>query len=137
MENKEKVQELYAELQELNQNVKHFQSQLDAVTQQLLELAATSSSLEELNKIKVGKEIFVPLSSGIFVKAGIKDTSELLVNVGSNVIVKKDVISTKKLIQKQMEELKKIQNQMVADLEKMLSHASDLEQQLQSLVSQG
>ena len=137
MENKEKAQELYAELQELNQNVKHFQNQLDAITQQLLELAATSSSLEELNKIEVGKEIFVPLSSGIFVKAGIKDTSNLLVNVGANVVVKKDVISTKKLIQKQMDELKKIQNQMITDLEKMLSHASNLEQQLQNLVSQG
>ena len=136
-EKEKKAQEMYMEFQALDQHIKQVQGQLEAVTHQLMELNATNNSLDEFRKINEGKEIFVPLSSGIFAKASIKDTSEVLVNVGANVAVKKDVASTKKLIQKQMEEIRKIQMQMVAELEKMTNHAAQLEMQLQNLIGQG
>lgn len=136
-EKEKKAQELYMEFQVLEQHIKQLQKQLEAVTQQLIELTITGNSLDEFNKINSGKEIFVPLSSGIFAKANVKDTSELLVNVGANVVVKKDVASTKKLIQKQMEEIKKIQEQMINELENLTSHAAQLETNLQGMVSQG
>ena len=125
------------EFKMLDQYIKQLQSQLEMITHQLIELNATNNSLNEFDKLSAGKELFVPLSSGIFAKASIKDTSELLVNVGANVAVKKDVASTKKLIQKQMEEIKKIQKQMINDLEKMTNHAAQLERQLQGMVSEG
>lgn len=131
-----KAQELYMEFQVIEQHIKQMQSQLEMVTGQLIELNATSSSLDEFKKINSGKEIFVPLSSGIFAKASIKDTSELLVNIGANVAVRKDVDSTKKLIQKQIEEIKNIQVRMMGELEKLTSHASQLEMKLQSMVAQ-
>ena len=135
-EKEKKAQEMYMEFQVLEQHIRQLQKQLEAVTQQLIELTVTSSSLDEFNKIKPGKEIFVPLSSGIFAKASIKETSGLLVNVGANVVVQKDVASTKKLIQRQMEEIKKIQEQMVNELEKLTGHAAQLETQLQGMISQ-
>ena len=135
-EKEKKAQELYMEFQVLDKHIKQLQNQLEAVTHQLLELHATSNSLDEFRKINKGKEIFVPLSSGIFAKADIKDTSELLVNVGAGVVVKKDIVSAKKLIQNQIEEIQKIQKQMINELEKLTSHAAQLERQLQSLVSQ-
>ena len=136
-EKEKKAQEMYMEFQALDQHIKQLQKQLEMVTHQLIELNSTSNSLDEFNKINAGKEIFVPLSSGIFAKASIKDTSELIVNVGANVAVKKDVASTKKLIQNQMEEIKKIQRQMIEELEKMTNHAAQLERKLQDTISQG
>ena len=137
MEEKEKkAQEMYMEFQMIDQHIKQMQKQLEMVTHQLIELNATSNSLDEFRRIDSGKEVFVPLSSGIFAKAGIKDTSEVLVNIGANVAVKKDIESTKKLIQGQMEEIRKIQKQMIDELEKLTSHAAQLEMQLQGLVSQ-
>ena len=137
MEDKEKkAEEIYTEFQVLEQNIKQLQKQLELITHQLIELDVTNNSLDEFNKINVGKEIFVPLSSGIFAKAEIKDTSELLVNVGANVVVKKDIVSTKKLIQRQIEEINKIQKQMIGELEKLTGHAAQLENQLQGLVSE-
>ena len=136
-EKEKKAQEMYMEFQALDQHIKQLQKQLEMVTHQLFELNATSNSLDDFKKIDSGKEIFVPLSSGIFAKANVKDTSELLVNVGANVAVKKDITSTKKLIQEQMEEIKKIQKQMIDELEKMTSHAAQLQMKLQELISQG
>ena len=131
-----KAQEMYMEFQVIEQHIKQMQSQLEMVTGQLIELNATSGSLDEFKKISPGKEIFVPLSSGIFAKASIKDTSELLVNIGANVAVKKDVDSTKKLIQSQIEEVKSMQARIINELEKLTSHASQLEMKLQSMVPQ-
>ena len=138
MEAKEKkAQELYMEFKVLEQHIKQMQSQLEAITHQLIELHSTSSSLDDFKKINAGTEIFLPLSSGIFAKANIKDTSELLVNVGANTIVKKDIDSAKTLIKSQMEELKTIHARMIAELEKMSGHAAQIETQLQKLVSEG
>lgn len=134
-EKEKKAQEMYMEFQMLDQHIKQLQKQLEMMTHQLLELNATSNSLDEFKKIDSGKEIFVPLSSGIFATAGIRDTSEVLVNVGANVAVKKDVASAKKLVQDQMEEIKKIQKQMMEQLEKLTGHAAQLEMKLQEIVS--
>ena len=136
MEEKErKLQEMYMEFQELEQHIKQMQKQLEMITNQLMELNMTRNSLDEFVNIKPGKEVFVPLSSGIFVKGVISDTSGLLVNVGANVVVKKDIPSTKKLIENQMEEIKKIQKQIVDELESMTNRASQIETQLQGMVS--
>ena len=137
MKDKEKkAQEMYMEFQMIDQHIKQLQKQLQAITQQLMEFESTSMSLEDLQKVPSGKEIFVPLSSGIFTKATIKDTSELLVNVGANVIVSKDIASTKKLISNQIEEVRKLQKRMMDDLEKMTEKAAKIEEELQALVSE-
>ena len=138
MEDKEKkAQEMYMEFQMIDQHIKQLQKQLEMITTQLIELTATTNSLDEFKKISAGSNIFVPLSSGIFAAASIKDTSELLVNVGANVVVKKDIASAKKLIQNQIEELNKIQKQIINDLEKMTNNAAQLEMKLQSIMSEG
>ena len=137
MENKEKqAQEIYMEYQMLDQHIKKMQAQLEAITNQLMEAASTSSAIDELDKIKAGKEIFVPISSGIFVKAEIKDTSDLLVNVGAGAVVQKNRESAKKLVEAQMEEMKKIHERMVSELEKMAARAGEIEQTLQKIMPQ-
>ena len=135
-ENKEKAQELFMEFQALEQHIKQLQKQLEMITSQLVDLTVTNNSLDEFAKIDTKKEIFVPLNSGIFAKASIIDTKELLVNVGANVVVKKDVQSTKKLISKQIAEIRNVQKRMVDELEKMTSHAAELEGKIQKLVSE-
>ncbi len=137
MNDKEKkAQEMYMQFQVIDQNIKQLQKQLEMVTHQLMDLSVTRGSLDELDKVKAGNEIFVPISSGIFARAVIKDTSELLVNIGANVVVKKDNASTKKLIQDQIEEVKGIQKQMIEELEKMTGYASQIELQLQEIAAQ-
>lgn len=135
-EKEKKAQEMYMEFQMIDQHIKQLQKQLQAITQQLMEFESTSMSLEDLQKVPSGKEIFVPLSSGIFTKATINDTSELLVNVGANIIVSKDIASTKKLIANQVEEVRKLQKRMMDELEKMTEKAAKIEEQLQALVSE-
>src|SRR3989338_6006755 len=131
----EKAREMFMEFQALEQHIKQLQKQLEMVTGQMIELSGTNKSLDEFANIKANSEIFVPLNSGIFAKASILTTKELLVNVGANVVVKKDVPSAKSLISKQIDEIRKVQKQMIEELEKMTANASELEGKIQSLVS--
>ena len=137
MENMEaKAQEMYMEFQELDNRIKQLQKHLEVLTNQIMEMTGTLNTLDEFSTMKKDKEIFVPLSSGIFAKAILKDASELLVNVGSNVVVTKNAPSAKKLISGQIDEMKKLHKRLVEDLEKMAGRAGNLEMELQKMVSQ-
>ena len=135
-EKENKTQEIYMEYKAIDEHIKQLQKQLEVLTSHLVEMHSTHSSLEDLDKIKKDKEMFVPISSGIFAKGTINSTSELLVNVGANVVVSKDIASAKKLINHQIDEMKKVHKRMLEELEKMAQRAAELEVQLQGLTSE-
>ena len=135
-EKENKTQEIYMEYKAIDEHIKQLQKQLEVLTSHLVEMHSTNSSLEDLDKIKKDREMFVPISSGIFAKGTINSTSELLVNVGANVVVSKDIASAKKLINHQIDEMKKVHKRMLEELEKMAQRAAELEVQLQGLTSE-
>jgi len=132
--NEQAMQELYMKFQMMEQRIKKIEQQLETITGNLVELTVTLNGLDDFAKTDLKREILVPLNSGIYAKANLTSNNELLVNVGANVIVAKDVPSTKRLIQNQIEEVKKVQHEMISELEKVTSHASNLEMQLQGMV---
>ena len=135
-QNEQKAQEMYMEYQMLDQHIKKMQSQIETITNQLMEATSTRHSLDELEKMKIGKEIFVPISSGIFVKGTINNTKDLLVNVGAGTVVQKDLSSAKILIQTQLDEMKKVHEKMASEIEKMAKRAAEIEQELQKIMPQ-
>lgn len=129
-ENQKKLQEKYIEFQIMDQQMKQIEKQIDAVSSQIQELAITSQSIDELSNVKTGTEIFVPLSKGIFTKAELKGSKEMLINVGSNTVVKKSVSDAKKFVEKQMEEITKVLQQLMAELQKMATKANAVEKEI-------
>ena len=131
----EKLQKLYVEFQILNQTIQQLEKQSTALNNQLMDLMVTSQSLEDIKKTKEGTEILVPLSSGIYAKAELKDSKKFIVNVGSNVTLVKDVDSTKKLIEDQINEIKKLQENLVNQLQEQTTKATSLEQEITKIAS--
>ena len=136
MEQKEeKLQKLYMEFQMLDQQIKQLEKQHTALNNQLMELMATNQSLEDMKKTKQGTEILIPLSSGIYTKAEIKDSENFIVNIGANIALKKDLSSTKKLIETQIDELKKLQEKFINELQNNTTKAAALEQEINEIAS--
>jgi len=106
------MQQKYMEMQMLDQQLKQIQQQLHAVEQQSMEVESVIDALGSISKVELGSDILVPLSSGIFVKAKIQDTKELLVNVGSNTTVSKSVPEVEEMLKKQLKELEKVKKDM-------------------------
>jgi len=130
------VQEKYMELQMASNELKQMQAQLKAIDQQMIDLSSVAESLDELKASKVGKEMLVPISGGIFVKGILKDTETLIVNVGANVAVKKSVDETKQLLNKRLKETEEIRAQALSELENMAVHAHQLESELGEMIGQ-
>lgn len=133
MENKENLQEQYLKLQFLHEQIKEIEKQTQLFNNQIVELTLTVQSLDDFKNIKQGTEILVPVNQGIYAKAELKNNKDLLVNVGSNVSVKKNIEDTKKLISNQIEEIKKLQEQMVLNLQKLTLQASSIEKEINEL----
>jgi len=131
----EELQKLYLEFQIIEQQIRQLENQSAAINSQLIELMATHQGLEDIKKTKEGSKILVPLSSGIYAKAELKDNKNLIVNVGSNVASVKDVDSTKKLIEDQIDEINKLQEDLMKQLQHYTAKASVLEQEINDIVS--
>lgn len=134
-EKEEKLQKLYVEFQILDQNIKHLEKQSTALNNQLMELMATNQSLEDMEKVDNGAEILVPLSGGIYAKAELKDSKNFIVNVGSNTTLVKDLNSTKKIIENQIDEVRQLREKLVKQLQDQTSKAASLEEEINNIAS--
>jgi prefoldin alpha subunit len=128
------AQRKYLELQVLNQKMQQVQEQMEALEQQAVDVERVSGHLEELSKVSNGTEALVPVANGLFAKAKLLDTQNLIVNVGSNVSVQKSVPEVKQLILAQVEEMRKLQDDLAKQLQQLTSHAEQAEAELRKLV---
>ncbi len=133
-ETRKEIQNAYMELQSLNQQINHNHAQLQAIGEQVNELNSTLESINELKNSKKGSQILVPLSSGIFTKAGLMDDKECIVNVGAGTAVKKSFDDAKKLIDEQIANLTGMQNQITSNTEQLMANAISIEKTMKNLV---
>jgi len=122
--------------QVLEHHIKHMQQQAAALNAQLVELLGAMQSLEDFKTVKPGTEILVPISSGVYAKAELKDTENLVVNVGAGTSVKKNLGDTKKIVESQVDEMKKIQEQILVELDKLTTQAALIEREMGKIASE-
>lgn len=115
----QEMQQRALKMQLIEQQINQVQKQLRNFENQLMDLEVTKQSLEELKKSKPDSETLSMLSPGIFAKTKLADNKEVILNVGAGVAVKKEVDDAKKLIDDQVIEVKKIQVQLMGDLQKL------------------
>ena len=135
-EQEEKLQKLYMEFQILSQRIQQLEKQNEALNNNLMELMVTNQSLDDIKSIKEKTEILVPISSGIYAKADIKESDSFLVNVGANTILVKDLKSTKEVIESQIVEIRKLQESLAEQLQEMVAKASSMEQEINQIASE-
>lgn len=126
-------QQRYIELQLIEQEIRNIQKQLQLVNNQIIELIFIRQSLDELGDVKIDSETLSPIASGIFIKSNIKDKDELIVNVGSNVAVKKTREEVKEMIERQLNDIKIVQNELLINLQKLSIEADRIENELKNV----
>ncbi len=135
MEEKQaQLQQKYMEMQMLDQQMKQMQKQAEAIEKQAAELEEVQQSLDDLANSKQGADMFVPISSGIFLKAKLDDNAKLAVNVGSGTVVSKDIPSTKAMLEEQANEMRKFQKEINTQFDQMAGRMSELQKELQGIV---
>ena len=130
------LQEKYMEYQMLQEQLGKMNEQSETLKKQTEELETLKDAIHAIQKTKVGSEMFVPISSGIFVKAEIKETNEVLMNVGDNVVVPKNIKDAVALIQKQQTEIEGYEKTMQQNIQILLTHQQRLEAELYALTKE-
>ncbi|NQU78815.1 prefoldin subunit alpha [Candidatus Woesearchaeota archaeon] len=128
------LQNKYMEYQVSEQRIKQLQQQLEKMESQLLEVSAVEQSISEIGDVKEGEEILVPISGGVFFKTKLDNSSKFLVNVGSNVVVEKDVARTCEMVRLQGIEIRKYKEQVLTALNEQVEIHFNMEEELKKLV---
>ncbi|MEK6856959.1 MAG: prefoldin subunit alpha [Nanoarchaeota archaeon] len=133
-ENQKKAQQKYMELQMFDSQLKQIQQQVQTLENQAVEVEIIIEGLEGMKQVGSGSEILVPLANGIFAKAKLLDSENLIVNIGSNTAVTKKVDSTKDMMTSQVLEIRAAQEQLSAQFNIVLEKARQTEVEMQELV---
>ena len=98
MSDKKEFQEKLLLYQLLENKINSLMKRRDLVLNKIMEIETTISSLEELDKNK-GEDILFPLGSNTFIPGTIKKKEKVIVELGANVAVEKDIEKTKEILQ--------------------------------------
>jgi prefoldin alpha subunit len=129
------LQEKYFQLQVLDSQIQQLQKQHKLLEEHVSELVFAKQGLDDLSRVSIGSEILAPFSSGIFVKGVLSNNSEVVVNVGSNVAVKKNIPDAIVLLDSQLGEVREAQTNVLLELSGLTKQAMILESELRALTN--
>ncbi|VVB81152.1 Prefoldin subunit alpha [uncultured archaeon] len=128
------VKQKYMELQLLQNQLMQVQKQLQALESQASEMDAVQEVLEDFAASKVGSDMFVTLTPGLYVKAKLEANDSVLLNVGGGAVVQKNIPDAKKIIAEQGTELRKLQDELAEQMNKLAVEAGRAQEELRALV---
>lgn len=131
---KEQIKQKYTHMKVLEQQIEKMQEQMQAFDTQLQEITAMKSAVEEIKTVKSGAEILVPLATGIFVKASIKQPDHVLVNVGAQTAVPRKAGEALTMLNDQLVEIEKLKHNFSQQLEQMTQKGSAIEHEMRELL---
>ena len=129
MEDQKELREGYIELQTLEKQMQELQGHIQKLDDQMNEVLITKQAIDDYEKVEEGKEMLVPVANGIFTKASAKK-SELIINVGNNVLTEKSFDDVRGLMIKQEQELRNYRDELLTNLEKVAARIQIVEKEL-------
>ena len=131
-----KLQEKFVEYQMVQQQVGQVQKKIEQLREQKGSIEGLQQNLNDLKGVEKGSEILVPVCSGIFAKASLLESNELLVNVGNNVVVGRTLAEVKDMLSKQSSEISRMDDHMVSYLQKLSEKAAKIEKELEAMIEE-
>jgi prefoldin alpha subunit len=132
---KKALQEKYVELQLLSMQIKQVEEQLNLLDQKTMEMVNLRESLHRLHELKQNSKALVPLGQGIFTSGTIDNTNEVLLNVGSGVMVRKNTHEAEESITKQIGQLEDIILELSHSLKEFATKAQAVEAEIDKISS--
>lgn len=133
IDKKKSLEEKYIMLQLIDAQIREIEKELSALETRNAELIKLKDSLDSLGNVKKGAKAYSPLGLGIYTESSIANTKEVLVNVGSNIIIKKDLGSAKELLDKQLKQSEEVILKLAQNVQTLASRAHELEHEIKDL----
>lgn len=132
----EKLKEKYEEYQLLVQQLQQLQENSSGLESHTFNLATLMENLISIKDVKVNQEALIPLGSGIFLKGSLKDNSAVVMNVGSNICVEKNLDEAQQVISQQLNEVNQFLGQLQEEVVKTTHRIQELQSEFQTMRSE-
>jgi len=131
----QKLQEKYLQLQLLDAQMKNFQQEMTLMEQKKSELLRMSEGLDGLKTLKKGADIRAPMGAGVYVESKLDNVSEILLNVGANVMVRKPINDAIKLVKDQIEQSDALLTNLAINIQALGMQAEKIQDEMQDLIA--
>ncbi len=112
---KEKDQQKALRLQMMGGQARELEQQLIEIEKKVAELKIIQESLDDLKDNK-GSDLLVPFGSGVLLKGKLLDDQNVLVNVGSGIMVEKTISAAKKSLDEQIKVFESVRKRIEKDV---------------------
>ncbi len=133
-EEMQSLQEKFVLYQVLQSRVEDLKKHIPGIQQKAMEYEATNQALFEINKIKKGNDLLVPLGSGFYTHSKVDSTEDIVVDIGAGVMAKKSLEDSLKFIEKKKKEIQSISEQLQFELNQIVGKMNEIGPELQKAV---
>lgn len=131
MPEKEELQQKILRHQLIQNRVKALSDRRSFLLSKMLEIQTTLDSMREVGG---KKDMLLTLGSGVFVPAILKGTRNVIVELGANVAVKKNVSEAKDVLEKRKKSLEDAMKSTEEEMVKLNKELVELEPQIRGLL---
>ena len=130
------LQRKYMQMQLLKQQMNALLEEKMLIDEKVSEVAVTIDALQNLGKVKKGDEIWSGLGSGSFMRSDVKDIDRVLISVGAGVLIKEERSRAIDILRSRLDELNKIDRDLIAEINKFSDQINRLEPEIQRLAQE-
>ena len=123
------MKQKYLQLQMAAEQMKGMHAQLQVVEAKTREIEDSIQSLQDVKGMKTAR-MLAPIVEGVFLPAELKSSTEVIVNVGAGVCVKKSIDEAKALLEDKFKEMGQYAKEIHAGLEQAAEAVKGIEKEL-------
>ncbi len=126
-------EQVYQQYQSVVEQLKILEGQLDNLTSVINELDVSIATINGIKDNKADEEIIIPIGGMIMIKANLTGIKEILVNVGSGVVVPLEITQAVTQVTDRKTEMIEYRNRLLSDQKKLSEIAQNLANHLNQL----
>ncbi|MEM4679681.1 MAG: prefoldin subunit alpha [Thermofilaceae archaeon] len=126
-------EQLVAEYTLVSQLAEEMRKRIELLNASINEVAAARRALEETQNLNEGDELLVPLGAGVFVRVKLANKSSVVVTIGANIMIEKNVDEALKIVGSREQQIRDALQRSMAEYQALLNRLQELEQQIRSM----
>lgn len=134
MDDRQRLDQLVAELNQLQQQGETISQQIEQLNMSLNDLQSAQDAVEGI-KGATGKETLIPIGAGCFITAELK-SEDIVVGVGSDVAIKRTREEAEATLKQDKEEVQKLISSLTEQLQKINEYITQKRPEAEQLMQQ-
>jgi prefoldin alpha subunit len=124
-------QQMMQQYQQIQQQMEEIQEYLEQVDQSRENVESSIEAIQDLENVEEGDEILAPIGRGAFVTAEIKDTDNVVTNIGGDTYQKRENEEAADALGKEKEKLNETKEELQSNLQELQQQMQQMQMQMQ------